>query len=334
MKYEEILKELGAGKFRPVYLLMGEEPYYIDQVSDYIENNALPESERAFNQTVVYGKDISVVDVIHAAMQYPMMSARQVVIVKEAQNLDKLGELEKYVASPLETTVLVICHKYKSVDKRLKLVRMVEASGAVLDTKKLYDNQVPEWVRRHAASVGVEVDDKAAILLSDFIGTDLSAIASAIEKLKVAMGTDRHRVTAEDVERNIGISKEFNNFELLDAVVNRNVQKANMIVKAFGQNPKANPIQVTISAMFGFFQKLFAIYYLPDKSEGAIASSLRLNPFIVRKNYLPALRSYTGRKVMQIISILREYDLKSKGFGAPAMEQEDMLREMIFKIMH
>lgn len=334
MKYEEILKELKSGKFRPIYLLMGEEPYYIDQISDYIEQNALCEADRAFNQTIVYGKEANVIDVIHTAMRYPMMAERQVVIVKEAQNLDKIGEFEKYALNPMSSTVLVICHKYKSIDKRLKMVKTIDNCGAVLETKKLYDNQVADWVRNYARNCGITIDDKASILLADFIGADLSGIVSAIEKLKVAGGADHHTITADDIERNIGISKEFNNFELLDAIIHKNIQKANLIAKAFGQNPKANPIQATISTLFGFFQKLFALHYMQDKSKAAVASALKLNPFIVERNYYPAARNYNARKIMQIISLLRDFDMKSKGFQSPAVPMDDLLREMLFRIMH
>ena len=332
MSYEEIIKELKSGTYRPIYFLMGEEPYFIDVISDYIAKHALSEADKGFNQIVMYGKDTDAVGITHAARKYPMMAQRQVVIIKEAQNIKDIEDLATYVEKPLNSTILVVCYKYKSLDKRKKLGKLVEKNGVLFESKKLYDNKIPQWIEGYAKSIGITLDTKAVSLLAEFLGSDLSGIVSSIEKLKVAV-PQGGLITADLIERNIGFSKDYNNFELQNAIINLDVLKATKIVKAFSQNIKANPIQVTIVTLFGFFQKLLAYHYLPDKSQGAVASALKINPYFV-KDYTLAAKHYNGRKVVQVISLLRQYDMKSKGFESTSTEGGELLSELIFKIMH
>ena len=333
MSYEEIIKELKSGTYRPIYFLMGEEPYFIDVISDYIAKHALSEADKGFNQIVMYGKDTDAIGITHAARKYPMMAQRQVVIVKEAQNIKEIEDLATYVEKPLNSTILVICYKYKSLDKRKKLGKLVEKSGVLFESKKLYDNQIPKWIEGYAKSIGLSLDAKATLLLAEFLGSDLSGIVSSIEKLKVAVPQGTGVITADLIERNIGFSKDYNNFELQNALTNRDILKASKIVKAFSQNIKANPLQLTIVTLFGFFQKLLAYHYLPDKSQGAVASALKINPYFV-KDYATAAKQYNARKVVQVISLLRQYDMKSKGFESASTDGGELLSELIFKIMH
>lgn len=336
--YEELMTELKAGKYRPVYLLMGEEPYYIDVIADYIEANALDEGEKAFNQTVFYGKDTDGVAVAHEASQYPMMSQRRVVIVKEAQNLDKFAKLESYVEHLQETTVLVLCHKYKSVDKRLKITKLIEKNGAVMETKKMWDNQMPAWISSYAVSQHLQIDQKASALMAEALGTNISAIVSAFEKLKVAAGNNLKTITVDLVSDNIGISKEYNTLELREALFARNVSKVNRIVKAFGLNEKANPIQSVIPTLFGAFEKLYAYHFVvkrhADHNPNSIAQKLGEKPYTIQRLYETGARNYNANKCLAIINLLREYDMRSKGFAWPAVGSGELLKELMFRIMN
>lgn len=333
MTYEQILTSLKQKQYKPVYFLSGEEPWFIDQITDYIAANVLSEADKAFNQTVVYGKDITVNDIIMAARRYPMMAPYQVVIVKEAQNIDNIETLEVYAQNPMNSTILVIAYKYKTLNKRFKLAKIIDAKGVLLETKKLYDNQLPSWITAYVKEKGKTIDPKASLMISDSVGSDLSKIANAVDKLAIAIGPETGMITCEHVERNIGISKEFNNFELQKAILAKNQFKANQIIFAFGKNPKEYPIQVTISTLFGFFSKLLMFHYLPDKSPGAVASALKVNPYFVQ-DYVAAARNYNGRKVVENISILRDYDMKSKGFNSATTDNAELLKELIFKLMN
>lgn len=331
---DEILKELRARQYRPIYYLMGDEPYYIDLISDFIANNVLTDAEKEFNLTVVYGADVDIATVINAAKRYPMMSKHQVVIVKEAQAIRNMEELTYYLQKPLNSTILVICHKHGTLDKRKKLAAEVERNGILFESKKMKEAALPLFVASYMKQKRIDVEPKAAAMLADFIGNDLSRLTGELEKLIITLPTNQRRITPDQVEKNIGISKDYNNFELRSALVEKDILKANRIIKYFEENPKTNPIQMTLSLLFGFFSNLMLAYYAPEKSEHGIAAMLGLKTPWQAREYLGAMRRYNGVKTMQIIGEIRYADAKSKGVNNPSMTDGDILRELIFKILH
>ena len=331
---DDILKELRAKQYRPVYYLMGEEPYYIDLIADYITDNILTETEKEFNLTVVYGADVDMATVINAAKRYPMMSEHQVVVVKEAQNIRNMEELSYYLQKPLLSTILVICHKHGVLDRRKKLAAEIEKTGVLFESKKVKDAQLPAFITSYMKRKGIDVEPKATAMLADFVGADLSRLTGELEKLIITLPKGHTRVTPEQIEKNIGISKDYNNFELRSALVEKDVLKANKIIKYFEENPKTNPIQMTLSLLFGFFSNLMLAYYAPEKSEQGIANMLGLRTPWQAKDYLAAKRRYNGVKTMQIIGEIRYADAKSKGVGNPSLSDGDILRELVFKILH
>lgn len=329
----KIVNEIKAGQIKPIYFLMGEEPYYIDKLSDFIEQNVLSEDEKGFNQTVMYGRDATIEDVVATAKRYPMMAERQVVIVKEAQELIRtIDKLEDYAENPMVSTVLVVCYKYKTLDKRKKLPKIVAKSGVLYESKKLYENQVGEWIKRVLAGKKYTIEPKANAMLVEFLGNDLSKINNELEKLQIILSKET-TITSKHIEENIGFSKDFNNFELLNALSCRNQLKAYQIVQYFCDNPKSNPLVLTVSTIFGFFVKLLKYHGLKDKNPKNVAVALGVSPFFL-KDYDLALKNYPMKKVSQIVSLLRDLDLKSKGVGANALPQSDLLREMLFKIFN
>ena len=331
---DDILKELRAKQYRPVYYLMGEEPYYIDLIADYITDNILTETEKEFNLTVVYGADVDIATVINAAKRYPMMSEHQVVVVKEAQNIRNMEELSYYLQKPLLSTILVICHKHGVLDRRKKLAAEIEKTGVLFESKKVKDAQLPAFITSYMKRKGIDVEPKATAMLADFVGADLSRLTGELKKLIITLPKGHTRVTPEQIEKNIGISKDYNNFELRSALVEKDVLKANKIIKYFEENPKTNPIQMTLSLLFGFFSNLMLAYYAPEKSEQGIANMLGLRTPWQAKDYLAAMRRYNGVKTMQIIGEIRYADAKSKGVGNPSLSDGDILRELVFKILH
>ena len=331
---DDILKELRAKQYRPVYYLMGEEPYYIDLIADYITDNILTETEKEFNLTVVYRADVDIATVINAAKRYPMMSEHQVVVVKEAQNIRNMEELSYYLQKPLLSTILVICHKHGVLDRRKKLAAEIEKTGVLFESKKVKDAQLPAFITSYMKRKGIDVEPKATAMLADFVGADLSRLTGELEKLIITLPKGHTRVTPEQIEKNIGISKDYNNFELRSALVEKDVLKANKIIKYFEENPKTNPIQMTLSLLFGFFSNLMLAYYAPEKSEQGIANMLGLRTPWQAKDYLAAMRRYNGVKTMQIIGEIRYADAKSKGVGNPSLSDGDILRELVFKILH
>ena len=331
---DDILKELRAKQYRPVFYLMGEEPYYIDLIADYITDNILTETEKEFNLTVVYGADVDIATVINAAKRYPMMSEHQVVVVKEAQNIRNMEELSYYLQKPLLSTILVICHKHGVLDRRKKLAAEIEKTGVLFESKKVKDAQLPAFITSYMKRKGIDVEPKATAMLADFVGADLSRLTGELEKLIITLPKGHTRVTPEQIEKNIGISKDYNNFELRSALVEKDVLKANKIIKYFEENPKTNPIQMTLSLLFGFFSNLMLAYYAPEKSEQGIANMLGLRTPWQAKDYLAAMRRYNGVKTMQIIGEIRYADAKSKGVGNPSLSDGDILRELVFKILH
>lgn len=331
---DDILKELRAKQYRPVYYLMGEEPYYIDVISDYIEGHVLTDTEKEFNLTVVYGADVDIATIINAAKRYPMMSEHQVVIVKEAQSVRGMEELVYYLQKPLLSTILVICHKHGVLDRRKKLATEIERTGILFESKKLRDAQLPGFITTYLKRKGVDIEPKATAMLTEFVGADLSRMAGELEKLIITLPKGTTRVTPEQIERNIGISKDYNNFELRSALVEKDVLKANRIIKYFEENPKNNPIQMTLSVLFGFFSNLMVAYYAPEKSEQGVASYLGLKTPWQAREYLAAMRRYSGVKTMQIIGEIRNADALSKGINNSSISNGDILRELIFKILH
>ena len=331
---DDILKELRAKQYRPVYYLMGEEPYYIDLIADYITDNILTETEKEFNLTVVYGADVDIATVINAAKRYPMMSEHQVVVVKEAQNIRNMEELSYYLQKPLLSTILVICHKHGVLDRRKKLAAEIEKTGVLFESKKVKDAQLPAFITSYMKRKGIDVEPKATAMLADFVGADLSRLTGELEKLIITLPKGHTRVTPEQIEKNIGISKDYNNFELRSALIEKDVLKANKIIKYFEENPKTNPIQMTLSLLFGFFSNLMLAYYAPEKSEQGIANMLGLRTPWQAKDYLAAMRRYNGAKTMQIIGEIRYADAISKGVGNPSLSDGDILRELVFKILH
>ena len=272
--YEEIARELKNRIYKPVYYLMGEESYYIDRISEYIAQTVLNENEKEFNQTIVYGADTDIATVINAAKRYPMMSKYQVVIVKEAQNIKNIEELVYYLQKPLDSTILVLCHKHGTLDRRKKLAAEIEKVGVLFESKKIKDAQLPGFISSYLKRRSVEIEPKASEMMAEFVGADLSRMAGELEKLIITLPRGQKRITPEQIERNIGISKDYNNFELRNALVAKDVFKANQIIKYFEENPKTNPLQMTLSVLFNFFSNLMLAYYAPDKSEQGIALSL------------------------------------------------------------
>ena len=332
--YEEIARDLKNRVYKPVYYLMGEESYYIDRISDYIAQTVLTEEEREFNQTILYGVDTDVASIINAAKRYPMMSEYQVVIVKEAQNVKKIEELSYYLQKPLMSTILVICHKNGVLDKRKKLAAEISKIGVLFESKKIKDAQLPGFIASYLKRKQVDIEPKASEMMAEFVGTDLNRMAGELDKLIITLPAGSRRITPEQIERNIGVSKDYNNFELRNALLARDVLKANKIIKYFEENPKTNPIQSTLSVLFGFFSNLMLAYYAPDKTEQGIANQLSLQPTWKAKEYMAAMRVYSGVKCMQIIGEIRYCDAKSKGVDNSSLSDGDLLRELVYKILH
>lgn len=334
LSYEDILKELKTKHYYPIYYLMGEESYYIDLIADYITDNILTETEKEFNLSVVYGADVDISTVINAAKRYPMMSEHQVVVVKEAQNIRNMEELSYYLQKPLLSTVLVICHKHGILDRRKKLATEIEKNGVLFESKRLKESQLPAFINSYMKRKGVDMEAKATAMLADFIGTDLSRLTGELEKLTITLPKGKTRITPEQIEKNIGISKDYNNFELRNALIQKNVLRANQIIKYFDENQKTNPIQVTLSLLFSFFSNLMLAYYAPEKSEQGIATMLGLRTPWQAKDYIVAMHKYSGVKTMQIIGEIRYADAKSKGVKNSSMTNGDILRELVFNILH
>ena len=332
MTYEQILSEIHKKNFAPVYFLTGDEPYFIDMISDTIENEALDEADRAFNQIVLYGRDVDVETIANHARSFPMMGDRMVVIVKEAQDVKDLERFEAYLDTIPDTTLLVFVYKYKKFDKRKTLAKKIDKTGVWFESKKLYDSNIPGWIQNYLKADGYSITPKATQMLTDFLGTDLHKIANELKKLTIALPKNKS-IDDADVERNIGISKDFNVFELQNAIGTRDVLKANRIVNYFGDNGKDNPLLVTAITLYGYFTKLIKLHCTQDKSQGNLASVLGVNPFFV-KDYLTAARNYPPQVCIRNISILREFDMKSKGYESGEVDEKDLYREMIFKLMH
>ena len=333
--FDSIMHDLKQRNYLPIYYLMGEESFYIDKISDYIAENVLTPEERDFNMTVMYGADVTGKDVVEVARRYPMMSEHQVVIVKEAQKLKGLEPLEKYVEKPLASTILVFCHKYGVADRRKKVYSEMAKVGVVFESKKLRDRDLIPFIGKYLQARGASIDPKSEQIIADSIGPDLNRLTSELDKVLIALPADDKRVTPEVVERQIGVSKDFNTFELRDAIVNRNVYKANQIANYFDINPKAGSFYPILPLLFNYFQNLMIAFYCPQRaSQEAVAKWLDLKSPWAAKDYMTGMRNYSGMKVMQIISKIREIDAKSKGIDNPNTPSGELMKELIFFIFH
>lgn len=333
--YDTILRDLRKKQYFPIYFLMGEEDFFIDKVSNFIIDHVLTETEKDFNMTVVYGSDIEdIASIVNLAKRYPMMAEHQVVVVKEAQNIKSLEALVPYLEKPQKSTLLVICYKHGVIDRRKKLAATVEKAGVLFESKRYKDYQLPTFIKSYLSDKKITIDPKASEMLSNHVGSDLSRMSGELDKLIITLDEGRKNITPDDIEKNIGISKDYNNFELLNAIQNKDVLKANTIVKYFTENPKSNPIQVTTATLFNFFANLMLAYYSPDKSIRGVGNFLNLHNEWQVKNYMTAMRLYNAWKVMSIISDIRKADAMSKGVDNASVTDGDILSELIFKILH
>lgn len=333
-----VLQSLKKEEYAPVYFLQGEETYYIDLLSEFIEKHVLDEGEKGFNQTILYGKDVAISDVLNQARRFPMMAERQVVIVKEAQQISDLNKeggqklLLSYLESPVPSTVLVFCHKNKTLDKRKALGRKIEKLAVSVTCKKLYDNQVPDWISQYLKDKKVKSTPKAVQMLADSIGNNLERLANEIEKVLINL-SEGDVLDEHVVHQQVGISKDYNVFELQKAMITRDIHKANQIASYFEANPKQNPLLPVLAVLFSFYSKLLIAFKTADKSERALASALGVNPYFA-KDYTQALRIYTLAKVIQNIHFIKEADLKAKGVGNPSTPDGQLLKELIYKLLH
>ena len=335
MTFEAIMRDLKERKFAPVYYLMGEESYYIDQISDWIAENALQPEERDFNQTVLFGSDVTAAQVVDAAKRYPMMAERQVVIVKEAQNIRNTEAFEAYMQKPMPSTLLVLCHKNGTIDRRKKLAGYVEKAGVLFESKKLKDRDLPAFIEMYLRAKGVSIDPKSNQIIADSIGADLSRLVGELDKVIISLPEQDRRVTPQVVEDQIGVSKDFNGFELRDAIVNKNVFKANQIIDYFDKNPKAGSIYAFLPLLFNYFQNLMVAYYCPKRNNPAsVANFLELKSPWAAQQYMTGMSNFTAMKTMQIIHKFREMDAKSKGLDNPNTPPGELMKELVFFILH
>ena len=332
MTFEQIIADIHNKKYVPIYFLMGEEPYFIDVISDTIEDEVLDETEKAFNQIVVYGRDVDIDTVATHAKSFSMMGGYMVVIVKEAQDLKNIEDFEKYLDVIPPTTILVFDYKYKKLDKRRALAKKIDKMGVLFESKKLYESNIPGWIQSYLSEKGYTITPKATQMLTDFLGTDLHKVRNELDKLIIALPKSK-KIDDADVERNIGISKDYNVFELQNAIGRRDIMRANQIVNYFGDNGKDNPLLVTAISLYGYFTKILKVHYATDPSQNALASALGVNPFFVR-DYQLAARNFSIADCVKCIAVLREFDLKSKGYNNGETSEKDLYREMIFKLLH
>ncbi|MGA2822710.1 MAG: DNA polymerase III subunit delta [Bacteroidales bacterium] len=334
VSFENILLDLKNKIYYPIYFLYGEESYFIDMISDYIEENVLSEIEKEFNQTIIYGKDTDIPTIISYARRFPMMSNYQVILVKEAQDLDMIEELEPYILNPLESTLLVLCYKYEKIDRRKSLFKSIEKKGILFESARIYDNKIPDWIAEYVKKQNYSISSKACFLLAEFLGNDISKIVNEISKLIINIA-EKQEITEDYVEKNIGISKDYNVFELQKALGKKDVLKSNQIINYFAANPRENPLVKVIPLLFSYFSKILIYHHLPDKSRNNVAAALSINPFFVM-DYQQAAANFPSGKVISIISILREYDLKSKGVDSSGTSFPDgeLMKELIFRILH
>jgi DNA polymerase-3 subunit delta len=335
LSFEEICKQIKAKNFVPVYMLMGEEPFFIDQITDLLIEHVLNESERDFNQTILYGADTNVAAIFNAARRFPMMSEWQLVIVREAQLIRDVETLAGYVKNPLRSTVLVVNYKYKTLDRRTTLAMACDKIGVLFESKKIPDYRLPAFITSLLKERATGIDTKSAQMLADFLGNDLNRLCKELEKLAILLpATGTKRITPELIEQNIGISKEYNNFELQKAIVTKDVLKANRIIQYFEKNPKNNSIQVTLSVLFNYFSNLLICYYTSDRSENSLMATLGVKSSFQLKDYLLGMKNYSAMKVFNLISDIRTADARSKGIDNASQTYADIMKELLYKILH
>lgn len=336
MSSDEILRDVKAKRFSPVYFLHGEEPFFIDQVADAVETNALPEAERGFNQTILYGKDMDHITLLDYLRRYPMMSERQVVILREAQEMKSLTELTAYMDNPMPTTVFVVCHKHKKVDSRTKFGKAIQGKNVVLlESKKLYDNQIADWIVQFCKSHKMQIESPAAALMAEYLGADLSRIANELEKLTLNLPAGT-QVNVGHVQEYVGISKDYNVFELQKALAMRDLAKMARIEQYFAANIRKNPLIVTISSLYAYFSKVYMLHSLKGSPDGEILKALDLRSDWFLKEYRIATNNYSPSQTVAIISLLKEYDLRSKGVNNDNTSngEEELMKELFWRILH
>ncbi|MDE5561883.1 MAG: DNA polymerase III subunit delta [Bacteroidaceae bacterium] len=334
MTYEEIAKDIKSGKIAPVYCLMGEESYYIDRLEAYITERLMPQANRDFDMELLYGSDVDAVRVADSCRQFPMLGMYRVIIVREFQQMRTAHDaLVAYCKNPSASTVLVICNKNGNLDKRKPLYKAIDAVGVVLESKRVYESSLPSFIQRYLKSHGRDIEPKAIQMLVEHVGTDLLRMSAELDKLLIAMPQQESRVTALLVESQTGVSKDFNNFELISALAQKRKSQAVLIVKYFGTNPRSFALPVTLSLMFSFFSDLMLAYYSPDKTERGIAQWLGKPEWKVRNEVMPAMRLYTGRRVMDILSQIRETDAAGKGVGGCKTPHGELLLELVYRIV-
>ena len=344
MEFTEIMSELKKKAFKPVYFLMGEEPYFIDRISNYIEENALDEAGKEFNQTILYGQDVDVLSVVSEAKRFPMMAERTVIIIKEAQHIKNLAKDEdsekskakppllSYIENPNPTAVLVFCYKYKTLDKRTSLAKSIAKHAVLFESKKIYENRIPDWIGVYLKAKKYTISPKAAVMITSFLGDDLGKIANELEKLMINLPAGSE-VSADDIQKYIGISKDYNVFELQNALGKKDVLQANRIANYFGSNKKEHPLIMTVPTLFSYFNKVLSIHFMKDRSKEGVAKELKVHPFFAG-DYLSAAKNYSAGKVVNVIADLRETDNKLKGIGNATMEEGELLKELVYKILH
>ena len=332
MKYTEIIASITEKNLEPVYFLMGEEPYYIDKIADAFSKNILSAEEQEFNQSILYGKDIEIAQIIAEAKQFPFGAEKRVVIIKEAQHLTNISMLDSYLDSVQPSTILIICYKGKSIDKRKKFGKTLASKCVVFESKKIYENKIPNWINTYVNENGFNIDHSASTVLSEYIGADLSKITNELDKLMLVVNK-KEQITTQLIEHHIGISKDYNVFELQNALGKKQIMKANRIINHFSANPKNHNIVPVIGGLFSYFQKIIMYHSLKDKNPKVAASVLKVNPFFISQ-YQKAAQNYSKRQLFSVFKHLRDYDLKSKGINNKSTTHEGLLKELIFKIIH
>jgi len=334
--FEDLRQSIVNKQFAPVYVLMGEEPYFIDKLEDLLIKHVLDDTERDFNQMIFYGMDSDPMSIMNVARRFPVMAARQLVIIKEAQNLSKIEMLSHYVKAPVPTTVFVLCYKYKKLDGRTILMNEAKKKGIVFESKKIYDNKLPEFIVTFMKQRAMDIDVKSAFIVANYLGNDLNRLEKEAEKLAIVLSDKAvKRITPEIIETNIGISKDFNSFEFINAIASKDILRANRIADYFDKNPKANPMQLVLPVVFNYFVNLMICFYSKDKTERGIMQTLHLQWQIQTTDFMLGLRNYTAKKVFDIIHEIRIADAKSKGFGTTStISDGDIYKELLYKMFH